>query len=137
MYRIRCRADATGRKGDKMNKSMIASMVAVAATILVGTTGAEARFCQEGLRSRNSDTPVTVTFVNRSGEFRSVMWLDFKGKRVQYADLNPGQSFTINTFVTHPWMFTDGPGNCVEMFLPRVGLSKYNITLPSSGEGGD
>ncbi|WP_373235694.1 VHL beta domain-containing protein [Cohaesibacter celericrescens] len=85
--------------------------------------------------SRNSNRPVTVKFVNRSGEFRSVMWIDFKGQPTHYADLNPGQSFTINTFVTHPWMFTDGPGNCIEMFMPKRGSRTFNIKARSPGFG--
>ena len=104
---------------------------------IVAVTDAEAAFCSRNVKSQNSNTPVTVTFVNKSGEFRGVMWADFKGKLVSYANLNPGESFTINTFVTHPWIFTDGPGNCVEMFMPRIGVSKFNITAKASGAGGD
>ena len=88
-------------------------------------------------QSKNSNTPVKVTFVNKSGAFRGVMWADFNGKLVPYANLQPGQSYTVNTFATHPWIFTDGPGNCVEMWVARAGVSKFNITAKASGSGGD
>jgi hypothetical protein len=55
---------------------------------------------------------------------------------VPYANLNPGESYTINTYLTHPWVFTDGPGNCVEMFMPQKGVPRYNLTAKSKG-GGD
>ncbi len=86
-------------------------------------------------RSRNSDFPITVTFQNRSGAYRGVMWIDFNGRPVQYANLNPGEIYTINTYMTHPWMFTDGPGNCIEMFMPQPGVSSFDITAPNRNFG--
>jgi hypothetical protein len=56
---------------------------------------------------------------------------------VSYASLNPGQSFTINTYVTQPWMFSDGPGNCIETFMPRKGVKRFNIKRKSTEAGGD
>jgi VHL beta domain len=88
------------------------------------------------LRSRNSKQPVTITFVNRTGEFRSLMWIDFDGRPQDFGGLNPGEKKTINTFVTHPWMMTDGPGNCQEVFLPQRGETRFNITAEGGG-GGD
>jgi hypothetical protein len=64
------------------------------------------------LRSQNSDLPVRITFVNRSGAYRALEWIDFKGNFKDYGGMNPGESKVINTYVTHPWMITDGPGNC-------------------------
>jgi len=88
-----------------------------------------------GQRSRNSDVPVTVSFRNQSGAMRGVMWIDFNGRPVEYANLAPGETFTINTFMTHPWMFTDGPGNCIEMFMPQPGVTSFAITAPNRNFG--
>jgi hypothetical protein len=88
-----------------------------------------------GERARNSDVPVTVTLQNQSDGYRGILWIDFNGQPVEYANLNPGESFTINTYVTHPWMFTDGPGNCLEMFMPQPGISTFNITAPNRDFG--
>lgn len=86
-------------------------------------------------RSRNSDVPVTVTFRNRSGAMRGVMWIDFNGRPVEYANLNAGETFSIQTYMTHPWMFTDGPGNCIEMFMPQPGISTFEISAPNRNFG--
>jgi uncharacterized protein len=83
------------------------------------------------LKSLNSNTPITVTFVNKSKSYRGVMWLDFGGTPVTYTNLNPGQSYTAQTFLTHPWMFTDGPGNCMEIYQPRQGDTRFDIKAPS------
>jgi hypothetical protein len=71
-----------------MRKFLTRSAVVLAALGLaniVSVTETEAASCARGARSQNSNTPVTVTFVNKSGEFRAVMWADFKGKLVPYA----------------------------------------------------
>lgn len=112
------------------------TLMAVAAVASMAASHAEAASCSRA-KSKTSDTKVTVTFVNKSGEFRAVMWIDFNGNPVPYANLNPGQSYKTDTFATHAWMFTDGPGNCVEMFVAKSGSTKFNISAPSSGAGGD
>ncbi|MCP4248891.1 MAG: hypothetical protein GY778_17750, partial [bacterium] len=91
------------------------------------------------VKSRESSAPVTVTFVNRTGSYRGVMWIDFKGQPVEFANLDAGQSYTAKTYLTHPWMFTDGPGNCIDIFMPRAGLMRFEITAasPAFGPGND
>src|ERR1700704_15759 len=123
-----------------MPRSLFASMIVLAAlglAAIVSVTEAQAASCSHKVMSQNSNTPLKVTFANKSGEYRGVMWVDFSGKWVSYANLNPGQSYTVSTFATHPWVFTDGPGNCVEMWVARAGVSKFNITAKSTGKGGD
>ena len=123
-----------------MRSSLFTSMIVLAAlglAAIVPVPKAQAAYCALNVKSKNSNAPVRVTFVNKSGAFRGVMWADFNGKLVPYANLQPGQSYTVNTFATHPWIFTDGPGNCVEMWVARAGVSKFNITAKASGSGGD
>lgn len=120
-------------------RTLMVALVAFGLAAIVAAGDAQAASCAKfgKVKSLNSNTPVMVTFVNKSGEYRGVMWIDFKGQPVSYANLNPGQSYSINTYVTHPWMFTDGPGNCVELFVPSKGVAKFNITRKSTGAGGD
>ncbi len=70
------------------------------------------------VRSQNSDVPTKVTFVNTSGMYRSIQWIDFKGGLKDYGGLNPGDRVTLDTFVTHPWMIATGPGDCLQIFMP-------------------
>jgi hypothetical protein len=122
-----------------MPRSLFASIRVLAAlglATILSVTEAQAASCVRGAKSQNSNTPVKVTFVNKSGEFRGVR-ADFKGKLVPYANLEPGQKYTVNTFATHPWVFTDGPGNCIEMWVAQPGVSKFAITAKSTGKGGD
>ena len=105
----------------------------------VASTEADGDSCTRfgKIKSKNSKTPVKITFINKTDSFRAVMWLDFKGQPQQYANLDPGQKTTINTFVTHPWMFTDGPGNCQEIYLPKAGDTKFNITKSVASTGSE
>jgi len=116
-----------------MDRPLLNSTIAFVAFVLVVAVSApttQAASCASfgRVKSKNSNTPVTVIFVNKSGAYRSVMWIDFNGQPKNYAGLNPGQRFTVHTYLTHPWMFTDGPGNCKQMFFPRKGVSRVNIT---------
>jgi VHL beta domain len=99
--------------------------------VLALSTPAAAESCDlfGKIKSLNSKKPVTVTFVNRTDAMRIVMWLDFGGNPKEYAQLQPGEKTTIKTFITHPWMFTDGPGNCHEIFKPKRGVKTFRITV--------
>jgi len=111
--------------------------IIVALAIAIAGGSAEAAACKQGAKSKKSNVPVKVKFVNKSGEYRGVFWLDYNGQMVSYANLNPGESYTIDTFVSHPWVFTDGPGNCIEMYFPAKGKNRYNLTVKSPGFGED
>ena len=79
------------------------------------------------IRSKYSNRPTKITFVNNSGAYRGILWIDFKGQPKDYANLQAGQQITLDTFQSHPWMVTDGPGNCLQIALPRSGPSLVAI----------
>jgi hypothetical protein len=79
------------------------------------------------LRSQNSKTPTKLTFINRSGAMRGILWLDFDGLPKDYANLNDREQVTLDTFMTHPWMVTDGPGNCLRIVLPQAGGQVFEL----------
>ena len=81
--------------------------------------------------SRGSEMPVTVKFINRTDGHRGVLWIGFDGVPVDYAALNPGEEFSVDTYMNHFWMFTDGPGNCLEMFKPHTGIPVFELTAPN------
>lgn len=87
------------------------------------------------LRTVDTGPAASVTFVNRTDGYRSVMWIDATGMPQAYGNLNPGESYVQETFVGHPWMITDGPGNCLEMFMPAAGASVFDITAPNQDFG--
>jgi chemotaxis protein histidine kinase CheA len=87
---------------------------------------------QQKVRSRRSKKAAAVTFKNRSGSHRAILWIDFKGIIKDYAALNSGEDFKVDTYVSHPWLITDGPGNCIHIFMPGSGPSEV-VLGPSDG----
>lgn len=89
--------------------------------------------CQQlfKLKSKNSNTPTSITFVNGASTMRGIMWLGFDGHPKDYANLQVGESVTLQTFLTHAWMVVTGPGDCLEIVMPVAGGS--TITLGDDG----
>ena len=74
---------------------------------------------EDHLRSVSGTIPTAITFTNRGTQALSVYWLNYRGERVPYAKLEPGQSYVQKTFVTHPWLIvTDPEEECQGIFLP-------------------
>ena len=46
--------------------------------------------------------------------------------------MNSGEQITLDTFMTHPWMIADGPGDCIEIVMPHAGSRVVTLT----GTGG-
>jgi len=108
-----------------------ATLLALVFTILLSLPGnmASAASCKlfGNLKSRNSGVPVTIRFRNRSNGYRVIEWLNYKGQPVTYKHLQAGQSYTQQTYAGHPWMITDGPGNCRQIFVPGNRSRVFNI----------
>jgi hypothetical protein len=59
------------------------------------------------LASERSDTQTQIRIVNESPEPLKIYWLDFRGERNFHSQIDPGDSFSQNTYTTHPWLITD------------------------------
>lgn len=59
------------------------------------------------VRSIESISRAYLRFTNRTTRPVDVSWRDFNGSRRQYVCLDPGTSYDINTYLTHPWEFAD------------------------------
>ena len=82
-------------------------------------------------KSLNSDTPALITFDNRSGEAVNIYWIDFGGKRQKYNTLEPGGSYTQQTYLTHPWLVTDARGKPWNVYLPEARPRTVDLHAPS------
>ncbi|GIE25122.1 VHL beta domain-containing protein [Winogradskya humida] len=64
---------------------------------LPGSAEASLRFAKDGPETK-------VAFVNTTAGTVSISWLDTDGKRVEYATLKPGDTYTQKTYVGHFWV---------------------------------
>ena len=53
--------------------------------------------------SRDAARPTQVEFINHGKEIKTIYWLNYEGRRVCYARLQPGDSYIQKTYVSHPW----------------------------------
>ncbi len=73
------------------------------------------------LRSQMSDEATKLTFINRSGATRNIVWLDFASNAKSFGRLKNGDQIELDTFLTHPWMVTDSGGACLQIVMPEPG----------------
>jgi hypothetical protein len=82
----------------------------------------------KNIRSMESNDKTKITFINKSGGMRGILWIDFNGQPKDYANLHDGEEAVFDTFETHPWMITDGPGNCLQIVMPHPGARVVEIS---------
>ncbi|MFO0994863.1 MAG: hypothetical protein U1E67_23365 [Hyphomicrobiales bacterium] len=79
---------------------------------------------EQGLRSQKSNKPTTIEFINKSKRTVKVYWIDYKGKRVLYHTLRPGQRAGQDTYRTHPWIIATEAGRCLESAVAGKGKTR-------------
>lgn len=94
------------------------------------------------VKSINSDHQAYLRFTNLTSRAVDVWWRDFAGKKRFYERMEPGAFYDINSYLTHPWEFTDATtgehyviNNKLVFRAPeRAGDLRYrtnwNITVP-------
>ncbi|KAJ0171275.1 hypothetical protein K1T71_012825 [Dendrolimus kikuchii] len=61
----------------------------------------------EIVKSMESVQRAFIRFTNRTSRPVNVWWRNYQGKLQHYASLKPGAHYDVNTFLTHPWEFSD------------------------------
>lgn len=77
-------------------------------------------------RSAGGDS-TTMEIVNNTDKTLSVFWMDTQGGRVPYGKINPGDTFSQNTYVSHAWLLLDETGNAVAAFQAGDGENKAYV----------
>lgn len=65
-----------------------------------------------------ADVKTRIKFINGSSQVRKIYWMNYDGKRKLYNTLKGGDSYTQETFLTHPWLITDKDGNALALYYP-------------------
>lgn len=63
------------------------------------------------VRSVHSSHRAFLRFSNRTSRPVDVWWRDFQGVKHHYVRLEDGSTYDVNSFLTHPWEFTDASTN--------------------------
>lgn len=94
---------------------MRSSLALLLITVCAAPSWAESKTCDELSNSVSppSAEKVRVVFINHSRNTRSLYWLDFEGHRKLYTRLKPGETYDVDSFVGHLWVFLDNRNRCV------------------------
>jgi hypothetical protein len=108
-----------------------------AAQLVPSSARAGERDCAEqgDLRSPASSEASKITFVNSSGMYRGISWIDSTGKLQDYGGVNSGDQVTYDTFRMHAWMITTGPGDCLQIFLAAAEPSTVKLERLAADDG--
>ena len=89
---------------------------------------------EDALTSKGTQA-TTIFFDNPTNAPRYVYWLDFAGQRVLHATLQPGGSYTQQTYAGHVWMTTDEDGHCLSLYEAIAAPGKVTLCCkePLSG----
>jgi von Hippel-Lindau disease tumor supressor len=60
-----------------------------------------------GLKSLDSEVRAFVLFENKTTRIICVFWVNHNGRLVLYKSLLPNMTCSINTYISHPWVFKD------------------------------
>ena len=97
----------------------LAPALFLASALIANPAAAQACAGESAQRSVNGGEATRVRFDNQRGAAVDVYWLDYEGHRRRYATLQPGESWSADTFLTHPWVVTDAnTGRCLGIYLP-------------------
>jgi hypothetical protein len=82
------------------------------------------------LKSLEGNVTTSVQFQNQTTGTGNVYvyWINYAGQRVFYNSLTPNQSYVQQTYLTHPWVVTDGANNCLGIWLPTESPDTAFIT---------
>jgi membrane-associated protease RseP (regulator of RpoE activity) len=79
-------------------------------------------------RSVDGDQALPITFLNGYTSLPvRVYWLDYAGQRKLYANVAPGSSYNVLSFMTHPWLVADSTDKCIAVYLPGEQVSQITI----------
>lgn len=83
-------------------------------------TAAEGTQCSAESVSRSTSASVKTTLIvkNQGSETIKAYWLDYSGHRKLYKEIKSGKSFSVATYVTHPWVIADAFDNCFMVYYP-------------------
>ncbi len=83
---------------------------------------------EKGLTSTESNISTFINFRNNSSQSLQIFWINFDGQRIKYADLEPGQEYKQQTYLSHPWIVANESGKCLRIYFPTKEEGFFSIT---------
>jgi serine/threonine protein kinase len=82
---------------------------------------------ESSTRSDASEYSTQLDFVNERSDAVLIYWLDFAGKRQYYQRLEPGQTYTQQTFAGHAWVVCSPDQKAIAVYRAAQSVSRVVI----------
>lgn len=111
-----------------LTTTTLATTLSIAAPVLAET---KHRAEVAGAKSLNGDIPASLMFINKTEADVKIYWLDYKGDRKFYQTLAPDEEYIQQSYLSHPWLVTDGSDNAWHVFYPDAQTRLVMILDPN------
>lgn len=69
------------------------------------------------IKSVHAKKSTDIKLENKTNATVTVYWLDYEGERKRYGKIKPSESFSVQTFETHPWLLADKKDKGLAIFV--------------------
>ena len=66
--------------------------------------------------STSGDEQFVVEFLNSRDSILDMYWINYEGEEVFKTSISPGETWSRNTYVIHPWVVRERSGLCVAAY---------------------
>ena len=70
------------------------------------------------MKSESSNTALTITLLNQQNKAVYVYWVNYSGTAQYFARVEPGSTYYLYTYGTHPWIIADANDVSIAYFVP-------------------
>jgi hypothetical protein len=84
----------------------------------------------DGLRSRESDDPVNVTFENNTAFEIDIYWINYYSADELQGTVAPGETFVVDTFTMHVFRFVEHKtGQEIDIYIPEASVADTHFVI--------
>ncbi len=104
--------------GISIGSILALSSILVGINSKIADAGAAKCIAESISKSTSGKLTTEITFDNQLKKPVKIYWLNYSGERVFYRQLQSKESYTQQTYVTHPWVVTDVGDACLGVYYP-------------------
>jgi hypothetical protein len=81
------------------------------------------------LKSISSSPQITVRVINKGNEELTLYWVNYSGATISYGTVKAGNTWTVATYGTHPWLIANPRDEIVGIFIPYTAAKDTDIII--------
>ena len=81
------------------------------------------------LKSVSASPKITMRVLNHGNEELALYWVDYSGATRPYGKVGAGNTWTVTTYGTHPWLIANPRDEIVGIFVPYTAARDTDIVI--------